>query len=92
MLYIDILMFIAYILCMRTTIRIDDNLLTLAKKAALESKSTLTAIIEDALREKLFRKEVKSDSEKVRIITFKGKGLLSGVDLDDSSSLLELME
>ena len=92
MLYIDILMFIAYILCMRTTIRIDDNLLTLAKKAALESKSTLTAIIEDALREKLFRKEVKSDSEKVRIITFKGKGLLTGVDLDDSSSLLELME
>ena len=85
-------MFIAYILCMRTTIRIDDNLLTLAKKAALESKSTLTAIIEDALREKLFRKEVKSDSEKVRIITFKGKGLLTGVDLDDSSSLLELME
>ena len=77
---------------MRTTIRIDDNLLTLAKKAALESKSTLTAIIEDALREKLFRKETKSDSKEVKIITFKGKGLLPGVDLDDSSSLLELME
>ncbi len=77
---------------MRTTIRIDDNLLTLAKKTALESKSTLTALIEDALREKLFRKETKSDSKKVKIITFNGKGLLPGVDLDDSSSLLELME
>ena len=77
---------------MRTTIRIDENLLTLAKKTALENKSTLTALIEDALREKLFRKEIKSDSKKVRIITFNGKGLLPGVDLDDSSSLLELME
>ena len=77
---------------MRTTIRIDDNLLTLAKKAALDNKSTLTAIIEDALREKLFRKESKSYSNKVRIITFKGNGLLPRVDLDDSASLLELME
>ena len=77
---------------MRTTIRIDDNLLTLAKKAALESKSTLTAIIEDALREKLFRKEAKPDPEEVRIITFKGNGLLPGVDIDNSSSLMELME
>ncbi len=77
---------------MRTTIRIDENLLILAKKAALESKSTLTALIEDALREKLFRKETKFNSKKVRIITFKGNGLLPGVDLDDSASLLELME
>ncbi len=77
---------------MRTTIRIDENLLTLAKKTALESKSTLTALIEDALREKLFRKEIKSDSKEVKIVTFKGNGLLPGVDLDDSSSLLELME
>ncbi len=77
---------------MRTTIRIDDNLLNLAKKAALDSKSTLTAIIEDALKEKLFRKKTKLDLKEVKIVTFKGKGLLPGVDLDDSSSLLELME
>jgi len=77
---------------MRTTIRIDDNLLTLAKKAALDNKSTLTAIIEDALKEKLFRNKTKSDSTKVKIVTFKGEGVLPGVDLDDASSLLELME
>ncbi len=77
---------------MRTTIRIDDNLLTLAKKAALDSKSTLTAIIEDALREKLFRKKRESDLTEVKIVTFKGEGVLPGVDLDNSSSLLELME
>lgn len=77
---------------MRTTIRIDDNLLTLAKKAALDNKSTLTAIIEDALKEKLFRNKTKSDSTEVKIVTFKGKGVLPGVDLDDASSLLELME
>ena len=88
----DIFMSISYILCMRTTIRIDDNLLTLAKKAALDSRSTLTAIIEDALKEKLFRKETKQDTKETKIMTLKGKGLLPGVDLDDSSSLLELME
>lgn len=90
--HIDIFMPYLYIVCMRTTIRIDDNLLTLAKKAALDSKSTLTTLIEDALKEKLFRKETKLDLKEVKIVTFKGKGLLPGVDLDDSSSLLELME
>ena len=89
---IDILMIHPYIMCMRTTIRIDDDLLTLAKKAALDSKSTLTTLIEDALKEKLFRTETKIDQKKIKIITFKGNGLLPGVDLDDSSSLLELME
>ncbi len=88
----DILMHTNYIINMRTTIRIDDNLLTLAKKAALDSKSTLTAIIEEALREKLFRRKEILEPAAVSILTFKGEGLLPGVDLDDSSSLLELLE
>ncbi|MCF6335042.1 MAG: hypothetical protein L3J12_04815 [Spirochaetales bacterium] len=77
---------------MRTTIRIDDNLLTLAKKTALESESTLTAVIEEALREKLFSKREKTEPAADRIVTFKGEGLLPGVDLDDSAALHELME
>ena len=77
---------------MRTTILIDDNLLTLVIKAAFESKSSLTAIIEEALREKLFRKKKNSERRNASIVTFKGEGLLPGTDLDDSSSLLEVME
>ena len=38
---------------MRTTLHIDDNLFTLAKKVAAGSRRTLTAVVEDALRQAL---------------------------------------
>jgi len=76
---------------MRTTIRINDDLLSEAKKMAAESKKSLTALIEDALREILSRKSGGKDSSPVTLTTFKGKGLQRGVDLDDSASLLDTM-
>ena len=77
---------------MRTTIRIDDQLLKKAKQLAARSGKSLTAIIEDALRESLARQEPSNRREPVHLITFEGEGLLPGVDLDDSASLLDLME
>ncbi|MGE5221609.1 MAG: CopG family ribbon-helix-helix protein [Omnitrophica WOR_2 bacterium] len=77
---------------MRTTIRIDDELLKKAKQLAARSGKSLTAIIEDALRESLARQELSNPREPVRLVTFKGKGLLPGVDLDDSAALLDVME
>lgn len=41
---------------MRTTIRLDEKLLKEAKRQAAESGMTLTAIIEDSLRERLARR------------------------------------
>jgi hypothetical protein len=76
---------------MRTTIHLPDDLLAQAKRAALESGTTLTAVIEDALRERLARREERS-SKPVRVTTFGGSGLQPGVDLDDSAALLDLME
>jgi hypothetical protein len=76
---------------MRTTIHLPDDLLAQAKRAALESGTTLTAVIEDALRERLARREERS-SQPVRVTTFGGSGLQPGVDLDDSAALLDLME
>ena len=75
---------------MRTTIRLDDNLLTRAKRAALEQGTTLTAVIEDALRRAL-APGVGSAREDVTLPSFRGDGLQPGVDLDDSASLLDLM-
>jgi Arc/MetJ family transcription regulator len=76
---------------MRTTIRLDDELLTTAKRAALERGTTLTAVIEDALRRALMpNAELKR--EDVALPSFRGNGLQPGVDLDDSASLLDLME
>ena len=77
---------------MRTTIRIDDQLLKEAKQVAVRSGKSLTSVIEDALRESLSRQRGSGRREAVRLETFSGKGLLPGVDLDDSAALLDLME
>ena len=77
---------------MRTTIRMEPSLLAAAKSAAIESGRTLTAVIEDAVREALGRKQKKASSKRMVLPTFKGKGLRAGVDLDDSAHLRELMD
>ena len=77
---------------MRTTIRIDEDLLKEAKRLAVQQHKSLTAVLEDALRESLSRKRSAAQREPVRLPTFNGKGLLPGVDLDDSAALVDLME
>lgn len=78
---------------MRTTIRLPDELLKEAKKRAAERGTTLTALIEDALREVLSRaREGQAGAEPVCLPTVGGGGVRPGVDLDDTASLLELME
>ena len=77
---------------MRTTIRIDEELLKKAKQMAIARKKSLTAVIEDALRESLARQNAAGQRSPVDLPTFHGKGLLPRVDLDDSASLLDLME
>lgn len=77
---------------MRTTIRLDDQLLAQAKRYAAHRGQTLTSVIEDALREVLARQERQASRSPVKLATVKGRGLLPRVDLDDSASLLDLME
>ena len=78
---------------MRTTIRLDDELLRQAKRLAAERNTTLTALIEDALRQRLQRESVEARSEApVRLRTFGNGGVRPGVDLDDSAALLEVMD
>ncbi len=77
---------------MRTTVRLDDHLLKEAKSAAAASGRTLTQLLEDALRETLARRKAAADTERVPLPTFKGTGLMPGVDLDNSAALLDLME
>ncbi|NIV35143.1 MAG: ribbon-helix-helix protein, CopG family [Anaerolineae bacterium] len=77
---------------MRTTIRLDDDLLVEIKQIAARSDRTLTSVIEDALREMLARRRKTEDRAPVRLTTVSGGGLQPGVDLDDSAALLSLME
>ena len=77
---------------MRTTINLDDEVLKEAKLLARQSGTTLTAVIEDALRERLARRQAIASHAPVRLPTVAGHGLLPGVDLDDSGALRELMD
>jgi hypothetical protein len=76
----------------RTTIRLDENLLAEAKQRAARSGLTLTALIEQALRESFSRREVRRERKPVKLPAWGHGWLRPGVDLDDSAALLELME
>jgi hypothetical protein len=76
---------------MRTTLNLDDQLLADAKKLAAESGRTLTAVFEDALRERLARRDA-ARRKPVKLHTFGSGGTLPGIDLDDSAALLDVME
>lgn len=78
---------------MRTTIRLNDELLMEAKRQAARSGTTLTAIIEESLRERLSRSKQGTRQRKaIRLKTTGTGGLLPGIDLDDSAALLVLMD
>ena len=73
--------------------RLDDALLIEAKKWAADHGRSLTAVIEDALRETLSRKSPSLAAKgKISFPTFKGRGLRPGVDLDSSAALLDVMD
>jgi hypothetical protein len=77
---------------MRTTIHLDDTLYRDVKKAAAESGQTVTTLIQDALRQRLAGRKRGKGRKRLRLPTWRGKGLQPGVDLNDSASLLDRME
>ena len=80
------------LLCMRTTINIDDRLFVQLKELAAKSGTSMTSIIEDALRQAIAARKQSASRKKVRLTTVKGKGVRPGVDLDDTRSLMDLMD
>ena len=77
---------------MRTTIQLDDQLHEKARKYAMSKGTTFTALIEEALREKLLSRARPMPSQPVKLKTVDGHGTLPGVDLDHNAALLDLME
>ncbi len=77
---------------MRTTVRLDPALLGEIKKIAAEERRSLTSVIDESLRESLARRRQSPKRTPVKLPTFRGGGVLPGVDLDDSAALLERME
>jgi hypothetical protein len=77
---------------MRTTVRLDDHLLREARELAARTGRTLTAVLDEALRETLARHRARGRRPRVKLPVFTGRGLRPGVDLDDSAGLLEIMQ
>jgi hypothetical protein len=76
---------------MGTTVQLDDTLLREAKSLAARRGMSLTALFEEALREKLScGAEVRGDRPE-RLPTFRGRGPQPGVDLHRSADLEERM-
>lgn len=78
--------------CMRTTVRLDDELMAEVKRLAAARGETLTAVLDRALREMLARSRAPGAARAPELPSFAGRGLQPGVDLDDGAALLELME
>jgi hypothetical protein len=77
---------------MRTTIRLDDDLLAEARELAAESRKNLSTFIEDALRAAIARARESSEQGPVDLPIFGEGGLQPGVDLDDSIALTDLAD
>ena len=79
--------------CMRTTLDLDDDVLGQAKRVAQEKGMTLTSFIEDALRERLARRNDAGGRPKpFKLLVQKGQGIRPGVDLDNSEKLRDIMD
>jgi hypothetical protein len=78
--------------CVRTTIRLDEQLLREAKALAVRTGRTLTQVIQDALQQSLAQGPDPGSDDPLRLPTFQGRGVRPGVDLDDSAGLLEAMD
>ena len=78
---------------MRTTVRLDDPLLEQAKREAVRRGETLTALIEQGLQLVLAQSGPRQRRKRVVLpVCRAGGGVLPGVDLNDSSALLDVME
>lgn len=76
---------------MRTIISLDDKLHRRAKSYAAEHGTTLTALVEEALRAKLAERRDKRRPP-VRLPTFKGEGLQEGLSLDHLGTIYDRMD
>jgi len=77
---------------MRTTVRLNDELSKKVKIRAAETNRTFTAFIEDALRLALGQINRPVQLGDIEIPTSGTGGILPGVDIDDTSSLLDKMD
>jgi len=78
---------------MRTTVRLDEGLLTKAKQEARARGETLTSLIERGLRLAISGSHRRARAARVTLPTSKASGgVRPGIDLDDTSAVLDRLD
>lgn len=80
---------------MRTTVRLDEQLMREAKALALQEGTSFTALIEDSLRERIARSQRMSGRRPVELPVFRGTGVKEGLDpeiFSDNSRLADALD
>jgi hypothetical protein len=77
---------------MDTTIHIDDQLFIRVQQVAQATGQSVDAIIANALTETLKNKQATASGEKFCFTRDRGKGVMPGVDINNSAELLDIME
>lgn len=80
------------LICMRTTLNLDDDLIRAAKDKAHTEGTTLTSVIEQALRALLSDRQKPTERQRYEVPVISTGPMMPGVDLDDSAGLLEILE
>jgi len=76
----------------RTTVSISDEVLDYYRRLAAESHRTLSAVIEESLRETAARREASEPGSSAEFTIVGGEGLRPGVTLDHNAVLRELLD
>jgi hypothetical protein len=75
----------------RTTVNIDDRLLKRAKVLATRSGRSLSDVVDDGLR-LLLASAAPARRQSVELPVYGGSGLRPGVELEDKTALLDLLD
>jgi plasmid stability protein len=79
------------LICMRTTLNLDDSLIRAVKQRAARTGQTMTEILELAVREMLDRESKPAPSYRLRWVAVRGAAP-PNLDLTDRDALLDRME
>lgn len=77
--------------CMKTTLNLDPVLMRRVRRRAAETDRTMTALIEDAVRELLLSEAGKGGTYAFDAVPVPGR-VQPGIDLDDRSALIDAMD
>lgn len=80
------------LVCMRTTLSLDDELLQEVRRMAVESRRTMSEVVADAIRVAIHANRNVSKHPPVVLKTFKTDGYQPGIDPNRGASIYEAMD